>query len=270
VSSDRLKGKATFTQQEAAELRRLIAEKQIADRSRQKTIRAQMRAIGFYITDFTTYQRGFVVSDFDDLVTRGVIAVVAGDTTVGSSSAGSHAAAARTSPKPANDESKARARRELAAREYKPDPVDLLLAAEAPPSALERYFYFSDVREQDSLFRYVCRVLLDREPTREGKGDLLAELRDRGVFLIDLQQEPRDGTPLSEFVPELVERCERLNPGWIVLIKTTVFDAAYPALALAGLPVSAVRVPFPGSGQQRRFLEAFGRAREERRNTRTG
>jgi hypothetical protein len=30
-----------------------------------------MRAIGFYITDFVTDQRGFVVSDFDELVLRG-------------------------------------------------------------------------------------------------------------------------------------------------------------------------------------------------------
>jgi hypothetical protein len=84
------------------------------------------------------------------------------------------------------------------------------------------------------------------------------------VFLIDLQEEPRDGTPLTDFVPELVKRCERLDPGWIVLIKVTVFDAAHGALANAGLPVSSVRVPFPGSGQQRRFLEAFDRALKER------
>jgi hypothetical protein len=164
----------------------------------------------------------------------------------------------------AEEREQARVRREFAAQDYKPEAVDLLLVAEAPPNALDRYLYFTDVREQDSLFRYVCRALLGREPTREGKAELLTELRDRGVFLLDLQEEPRDGTPLSEFVPELVERCEGLNPGWIVLIKTTVFDAAYSALAEAGLPVSTVRVPFPGRGQQRRFFEAFDRAMKER------
>jgi len=45
-----------------------------------------------------------------------------------------------------------------------------------------------------------------------------------------------------------------------VLIKASVFDAAYYHLKAAGLPVSDVRVPFPGSGRQRQFLEAFGRA----------
>src|SRR5947207_236311 len=81
-------------------------------------------------------------------------------------------------------------RREQEARRYKPAKIKLLLIAEAPPSALDRYFYFDDVREQDSLFRYVCRGVLGQEPSREGKAELLAELRDKGVFLIDLQEEP--------------------------------------------------------------------------------
>jgi hypothetical protein len=205
-----------FTRQEAAELRRLIAEKQTADRSRQKTLRARMRAIGFYITDFVTNQRGLVVSDFDELVSGGEIVINGGEKTVPPP----REVVSKTSPSTTVGERRqARARRELAARQFKPETIDLLLVAEAPPSALDRYFYFPDVREQDSLFRYVCRARLDREPTREGKADLLAELRDRGVFLIDLQEEPRDSTPLSELVPELVERCKSLDPGWIVLIR---------------------------------------------------
>jgi hypothetical protein len=39
-----------------------------------------------------------------------------------------------------------------------------------------------------------------------------------------------------------------------------VFDAAYIPLHEAGLPVNGVRVPFPGSGQQKRFEEAFAAA----------
>jgi hypothetical protein len=151
-------------------------------------------------------------------------------------------------------------RRRRAAELYKPDPIDLLLVAEAPPSSPERYFYFPDVREHDSLFRYVCRGLLGREPTREGKAELLQELKDRGVFLIDLKETPVDETPLNQSVARLVERCRELSPRRIVLIKATVFDAAYRALKNADLPVSDVRVPFPGSGRQRQFVESFQRA----------
>jgi hypothetical protein len=103
-------------------------------------------------------------------------------------------------------------------------------------------------------------LLPNTEPTRENKPVLLAQLRDRGVFLIDLKQDPVDGTALSSYVPDLVRRVRELQPERIVLIKATVYDAAYAALAAAGLPVSSVRVPFPGSGQQKAFEEAFARA----------
>lgn len=160
---------------------------------------------------------------------------------------------------PRGDDADLRRRRQAAAR-YKPAAIDLLLVAEAPPKSPDRYFYFTDVREQDSLFRYVYRVLLAREPSRVDKHGLLEELRDHGVFLIDLKETPVDGTPLMDFVPALVERCRELKAQRIVLIKATVFDAAYQHLKAAGLPVSNVPVPFPGSGRQQEFLESFGRA----------
>ena len=68
--------------------------------------------------------------------------------------------------------------------------MKLLLVAEAPPSALDRYFHLEDVRTQDSLFRYIARSILGVEPTRENKPQLLTRLRNRGVFLIDLRHDP--------------------------------------------------------------------------------
>jgi hypothetical protein len=154
-----------------------------------------------------------------------------------------------------------RQRRVEAAERYRPERIKLLLIAEAPPAAPDRYFYFENVDTHDSLFRYVARSLLpNTEPTRENKPALLRQLRNLGVFLIDLKQDPVDGTPLDSYVPELVRRVQQLDPDRIVLIKATVYDAAYATLAAAGLPVSPVRVPFPGSGQQRAFEEAFARA----------
>src|SRR6266568_6691406 len=126
-----------------------------------------------------------------------------------------------------HSEEEALERRSNAATRYRPDRVELLLVAEAPPGSPERYFYFTNVRQHDSLFRYVCRVLLGREPSRARKAVLLEELRSRGVFLIDLKQTPVDGTPLAGEVPGLIERCRELEPKRIVLIKATVFDVAY-------------------------------------------
>ena len=51
-----------------------------------------------------------------------------------------------------------------------------------------------------------------------------------------------------------------LKPRNIALIKSSVYDAAFEPLRAGGLPVIDERMPFPASGQQRKFLEAFRRA----------
>jgi hypothetical protein len=164
----------------------------------------------------------------------------------------------------ADVERKARRRRQRAALKYRPDVIELLLVAEAPPTALERYFYFEDVPRQDSLFRYVARSILKVEPTRANKRELLGRLRDRGVFLIDLKPDPVDGGSLATEVPGLVRRIRRLDPERIIVIKSSVFDLVREPLGDAGLPIVDERVPFPGSGQQRRFETAFARALRRR------
>lgn len=166
------------------------------------------------------------------------------------------------------EQRRARGRRRRTARRFRPDAIKTLLVAEAPPAALDRYFYFTDVREHDHLFRYVVRGALRKEPTRESKKALLEQLRDRGIFLIDLSPVPLAVQPLASFVPALVARCVKLAPERIILIKATVYDAAYTALRDAGLPVVDGRIPFPSSGRQRRFAEAFSRALKARPKTR--
>ena len=96
-------------------------------------------------------------------------------------------------------------RRATAAQRYQPAAVRILLVAQAPPEALDRYFYFPDVDTQDSLFRSVARSVLGEEPTRANKAELLERLRDRGIFLIDLKEDPVDGTGLAPYVPGPVE-----------------------------------------------------------------
>ena len=152
-------------------------------------------------------------------------------------------------------------RRAAAALKYRPEQVKCLLVAEAPPTAPDRYFYFEDVREQDSLFRYVAQVVLGAKPTRENKPAALRALKDRGYFLIDLSQSPKTGDgALGSLVPALVQRVADINPDRIILIKTNVFDLAYAALRAAGLPVVNARIPFPDQGWQSRFVEAFSDA----------
>ena len=155
----------------------------------------------------------------------------------------------------------ARRARASAAARYQPAQIAVLLVAQAPPNDLGRYFYFEEVTEHDWLFRGVVRAVLEVEPSRAEKRRQLAELKRVGVFLIDLKPDPvEDDSDLAAYVPALVDRCRALKPTRIILIKTDVYDAAYAALAAAGLPVVNERVPFPSSGQQTRSLVAMRRA----------
>jgi hypothetical protein len=74
-------------------------------------------------------------------------------------------------------------RRAEAAKKYRPGRIRLMLVAEAPPVDEARYFYYEDVQEHDSLFRYVVRGILGVEPTRANKSKLLEVLKQAGVCL---------------------------------------------------------------------------------------
>lgn len=158
--------------------------------------------------------------------------------------------------------------RRAAAAKYRPGVIRLLLVAEAPPCTPGRYFYFEHADPHDWLFRYVWEGLTGDKPDRGRKPEHLAALRDAGVYLIDLHEEtisqPTPGE-LRPHVAGLVARCRELAPEHIVLIKSSVHDAAFEALHAANLPVIDERIPFPASGQQRKFLEGFGRAVEATR-----
>jgi len=130
----------------------------------------------------------------------------------------------------------ARRRRDRAARKHRPSSIDLLLVAESPPCALDRYFYFEDVGTQDGLFRNVVQGIMKIDkPRRDEKPHLLRQLAKEGVFLIDLRPEPVGLQPWEQHVPSLIRKCKRLSPRRIILIKSSVYKAAYEPLRDAGL-----------------------------------
>ncbi|HEX4793356.1 MAG TPA: hypothetical protein VH370_06170 [Humisphaera sp.] len=154
-------------------------------------------------------------------------------------------------------------KRKLAAARYQPTNVRLLLIAEAPPCTADRYFFFDEVDQHDWLFRYVWEGLTGAKPDRSKKAEHLCMLRDSGMFIIDLHEDSIAAPSLrvlEQNVPGLLDRCKVIDPHHIILIKSSVYDAAFDALAKAGLPVIDQRIPFPSSGQQRKFLETFRKA----------
>lgn len=70
-----MKGKSIFTRREADEIRALIRERNNADASKQKGIRAKMRKLGFYGKD----DWGIVdckPDDFEKLIRSGLIKIL--------------------------------------------------------------------------------------------------------------------------------------------------------------------------------------------------
>ncbi len=71
--------KTTFTKSEYAELKKLISQKVLADRSEQKRIRDKIRKIGFHYSDFSS-KKGYNVSDLEELVRNKQVRII-GDST---------------------------------------------------------------------------------------------------------------------------------------------------------------------------------------------
>ena len=77
--------------------------------------------------------------------------------------------------------------------------------------------------------------------------------------MIDAVPEPVAGGYTIE-VGRLIARIRRLQPKKVIIVKTGVYDRLLAPLRDADIPVVPVQIPFPGSGQQVKFRQAFKRA----------
>ena len=161
---------------------------------------------------------------------------------------------------PGTDLAALRPRRLADAERYRPARVRHLFVAPFPPGAPDRSFYTEDVTVHDSLFRSVARVVLGSPGARADKPRVLGRLRDEGVFLVHLATDPVRTADLPAWVPSLVARVQDLDPDHVLLVGAACHDLVLRPLQEAGAPVVDVRIPFPGSGQQRRFLDRAGEA----------
>ncbi len=125
----------------------------------------------------------------------------------------------------------------LCARKY---PQIFECACFSPPKLhQERWIAtstFEDVAVQDSLFRYVVRSIFGEQPTHDDKPEMLGGLRDAGVFLMDLKGGSAGRPVFASHVPDLVFRVVRLQPRSVILIKATVYCAAFSASHHQELP----------------------------------
>lgn len=71
-----MKGRNRFTRKEADQIKILLNQKCKAPSEEQKSYRDDVRAIGFYISDFTNSKSGFTSADFDLLIERKKVSIV--------------------------------------------------------------------------------------------------------------------------------------------------------------------------------------------------
>ena len=68
-----MRGRRSFTQNEAGDIRRLLAATRAASAEEQKRLRQKLRDRDFHISDFHRPRDGFRLEDFDALVRQGEI-----------------------------------------------------------------------------------------------------------------------------------------------------------------------------------------------------
>ena len=111
-----------------------------------------------------------------------------------------------------------RQRYAAARNRYRPSLLRTLLIAEAPPSDIDRYFYFEDVPRQDSLFLEVMGVLYP-----DDKASYLASKRDPELKAALLEMFASDGfwlMHISELPQELLDEAHAdALPGLLEHIK---------------------------------------------------
>lgn len=158
-------------------------------------------------------------------------------------------------------------------RQWQPDPVRLLLIGESAPNdagnpSARRFFYADTLTGRDNLFRAVVEAVLDEphlDSQTETKSRRLAQLRDRGVFLIDLVPYPVNGMDGAErrrvrrsSVPGCVERAAAMNPKGIIVCHKPSFELLWHPLLAAGLPLlHDTAIPFPLGNWRRDFVQGF-------------
>ena len=175
---------------------------------------------------------------------------------------------------------------EEAAKRYLPSPLRLLFIAEAPPAfKVNRLFYFTGLRDGDTLFLEMMKVLYpaavgyhegsfrpgySAKQMRLRKQKLLRKFQNDGYQLIDAYEQPMpDGANaatktvlMRSTLPALQNKVRRLvgkRSVPIVLIGGITYSVCAEALRLDGhRVVNETMIHHPARGGQKRFRAKLG------------
>jgi hypothetical protein len=169
-----------------------------------------------------------------------------------------------------------------ASRQYRPAPIRLLFIAEAPPAfRVNRFFYFSDLRNGDTLFLEMMKVLypvlvgysenkdigssFEARNVRLQKASLLERFKNDGFYLIDACEEPMPNDAdtatkiriMRKAFPALRRKLLRLLRGVnapIILIGSLTYIVCAEALRQDGYCIlNSEMIDHPARGGQTRF-----------------
>ena len=245
-----MKGRRSFSEQEAKNIRRLLAEVRRADRSGQKLLRNTLRrGFGFYISDFGTGGSGFDATDFDRLVAKGVIRIQG-------------VTAGLNEPVPADlglgDEQSWEALR----AGFRPDRVQILFVGESAPPNGKSFFYAANSR----LFRFWKAAFEDVFRQRWDNDDaFLYWFQEKGCYLEDLLQGPvpasrqRRHQLWETAVSGLARRIQRERPSAVITVMKAIRPFVEAAVAEAGGSPWQITVGFPFPGAHFRKAEQEAR-----------
>lgn len=162
-------------------------------------------------------------------------------------------------------------------RRYRPDRLKVLLVGESPPAPRGDAvpFFYADHLGADNLFRAVVETVLGLDAQtlrREPKARVLAELQERGLWLVDAVDEPVNHLSMPERrqrvrggVEGLVERCLQESPkGGVAICHGLVYRSAAGPLRDAGIRLLHDEpLPFPSRGHRARFVAGLRAALEQ-------
>jgi hypothetical protein len=152
---------------------------------------------------------------------------------------------------------------------YEPERIRLGIIAESPPAS-GLYFYDQTGAPSEPLFAALMKQLDPSRPSRATKEVGLREFQRRGWLLVDATYEPVNKLDRSSAArvierdyPLLRDDLATLTPDRsvpLVLIKTNICKVLEPKLTRDGFRVlnRGCLIPFPASGQQKKFHEQFG------------
>lgn len=151
--------------------------------------------------------------------------------------------------------------RDLIRQSFRPKQIKVIFIGESPP-ANGHFFYDGN----SSMFRYMAKVFGNVFGPDLTEDKFLQQFMTAHCFLDDLSYEPINNLTREErqiiannSIEVLAERLKQYQPEYVVSVLMSIDEPVRKAVTLAGLQVPVFAVPFPGQGQQTRFVDELTR-----------